>query len=340
MKKVTLAAVAREAGCSLTTASLVLNDKKNDISDATKERIFDAAKRLNYRPNRIAAGLTSKKTYLIGLILPDSSNPFFSYVSRCIEQAASDHGYQTIYANSDNNLDKDIQALMTFDDYCVDGVLLVHSYCDLQGEDQLRRFLSNYHTPTVMLDRPLDGVSNAIFMTDNQEGGYIATRHLLDSGHRRIAFYSNSRYTEIVHERLRGYQRALAEYGIEMNQNIILSHQHSDEQITQFVNQLMGLHVTGVFAYCDKMAYALYRHAGLSGMHIPNDLSIVGYDDIEYDSYLLPALTSVRQPVERMCRDAVEHLIGIVASDEEYNGNQGRYLYVPSLTYRESVVRI
>lgn len=327
--------IARIAECSITTVSLVLNNKPNTISEKKKRQILDVAQQLNYFPNRQAASLVTKKTKSIGLIIPDNCNTFFGSLSKEIETFAHDKGYNIIYGNSRNESANDYNYVVMFLERCVDGIIIVKSTTSNdQSSENLIKLLQSCPIPLVVLDRAINGVTAPTYTVDNRYGGYIATKHLVEQGHRRIACYSGPLNVSSALERLKGYRQAIEEAGIPYDPALVFegNYQLGSEELAfeHFEKQ----NVTAIFAQNDIMAYGLYRQIQNTGKKIPQDYALVGFDDLDLSTIITPTLTSVRQPVERLGKTAIARLLSMI-QDEEYHQDE-EYSFPPMLIVRDS----
>ncbi len=289
----TIREVAQRAGVSYATVSHVINNTRF-VSDETRARVQQAMSELNYRPNAIARSLRNGRTNSIGMILPDSSNPYFAEIGRAIEDEAFNHGYSIILCNMELDPDKENFYVDVLIKKQVDGIIFVATGDQLPLLDILR----SYHIPVVMIDRDLPEVEVDTIITDNPLGGYLATRHLLELGHRRIACITgpSSNITPSA-GRITGYRRALEEAGISYEDKIVRLgdfHPRSGMEITdQFLREPNP--PTAIFACNDLMALGAIRAARKAGLQVPDELSIVGFDNIDLANYTNPPLTTISQ---------------------------------------------
>ncbi len=333
---VTIKDVARESGCSVTTVSFVLNGKDQNISKSTIGRIRQAVERLGYRPNRLAVGLVTKKTRIIGLIIPDNCNQFFCNVSKVIESYAWANNYNIIYGNSGNDGLRDIEYINMFIDRRTDGIILVKSSApEQETEEKLARLIADIDIPLVTLDRTIAGTNVSSFSIDNRKGGYIATRHLLELGHKKIGCYTGPRNVSSARERTEGYKAALAESGIAFDSSLLFEGDYQMGREHRAFLHFRAKDVTAVFAQNDVMAFGIYREMQQAGMSIPEHLSIVGFDDNVMSDIMQPPLTTVRQPIESMSVNAIRHLIRQIESADEKIPAQA-FCFEPELVERKS----
>jgi LacI family transcriptional regulator len=302
----TMREVADKAKVSPTTVSHVINNTRF-VSEDVRARVTAAMKELGYRPNALARSLRRGITFTIGLILPDSANPFFAEIGRAIEETAFQYGYNVILCNTEGEYNREQIYVDLLTKKQVDGLIFVaagaqsESLSSLLQEDIL----------VVLIDRQVPGIDVDVVLSDNRQGGYLATKHLVDLGHTRIACISGPSDITPSSERVIGYLQALQEAGMPPDEKLIISGNFRVESGHQIVQELLAFPnpPTAVFASNDLMAIGAMRAVTQKGLRVPEDVSIVGFDDIELASYISPALTTVRQPKMEMGKTAVDLLI-------------------------------
>jgi LacI family transcriptional regulator len=285
--------VAERAGVSVTTVSHVINATR-PVSDELRERVLAAMEELNYRPNRLARSLRLRQTHTIGIIVPDSANPFFAEVARGVEDTSFEQGYNVILCNSDDDLNKELLYTNVLAEKQVDGILFVAAGASAEQIQamQLRRI------PLVVVDREVPGVAVDSVLTDNARGGWLATRHLLELGHRRIGCIAGSSDVTPSAERITGYRRALSEAGISVDEALIVKGNFRYESGYQAAKQLLtaGDFPSAIFACNDLMAVGAMSAALELEFQIPANLSVVGFDDVRLASFTNPPLSTIAQP--------------------------------------------
>ena len=336
--RATIRDVAKKAGYSISTVSLVLNNKNVSIPQSTRDKVLAAVKELDYRPNQLAVSMVTKRTNVIGLIIPDNSNMFFADLSKAIEVAARRAGYNLIYGNSSNDSGHDIEYMRMFTDRQVDGIIFAKS-ASLCAEDDIRamQFIRNSKVPFVSVDRELRGNNIRSVLLDNRKGGYLATQHLLELGHRKIGCVTGPLDLMSSHERLEGYRDALREYGVPYREDLVEEGDFQMASSEKLVQKLLRHHITAIFSFNDMMAYSIYRVLARRSLRIPQDISLVGFDDLWLSEFLQPPLTTVHQPVEEIGQKAVAALVS--AMNGEARGPQN-CIFMPSLHVRASTCRI
>lgn len=330
-KRATIKDVAALAGVSPATVSRAL-DNRPEISTETKARVRDACAKLGYVPNAAARGLTGQATHTIGLVVPDISNPYFSGMATAIEQAAAGHGYRVFLSNSLRSPEKELLAVENFVARQVDGILI--SSISLQAQAMHREILGGL--PCVYL-----GVNHSedcsYVMADNESGAYLATRYLLRLGHRDILFLggrSNSRTRGL---RIQGFHRALAEAGLTGRElpappNVTRLRQWSYDAAAEL---LKGPLPDAIFAFSDVTALKIMEAAELRGVRIPEDVSLLGYDNIAFASLPRIALTTVSQHKYQQSRIAVDRLLDQISGSRTLTAD----LLEPELVIRSTCTK-
>lgn len=289
----TLKDVARKAGVSVATASRVLGGY-GYASQRARSQVLRAARLLDYTSNAVARGMVKRRTHTIGVIVSDNANPFFATVVRGIEDVVRAHGYAVILCNADENPAKEDVYLRLLREKQVDGLLLASSG---PPTPHLRRWL-RAGLPLVLIDRRLRGVAADAALVDNRDGARAAVRHLIALGHRRIGIISGPPQVFTGQERLAGYYEALREQGIEPEADLVRVGDfkpHSGHQLArEFVR--MPHRPTALFVANNLMTIGALTALKELGVAIPQEMAVVGFDDMEWASILTPPLTAVAQP--------------------------------------------
>jgi LacI family transcriptional regulator len=313
-RRVTRNDVAIEAGVSPATVSYVINNGPRPVAVETRQRVLEAIDRLGYHPNAVARSLRLQRTTILGLILPDTQNPYFAEVIRGVEKVTFERGFSLMLCHSDYTLEREIHYTHVLQTERTAGVL----WFPATGDPQPAKMLQEYGIPFVILDRIVGDPDFPAVITNNFRGGYLATQHLIQVGHRRIGCIA--RPIDLYHsqERVRGFQAALSDYGIPFDERYVVrgGFQLADGRSAAY--QLFDLYPppTAIFAYNDFMAIGALRAARDRQLQIPQDISIVGFDDIPQSSYTFPALTTVRQPKFEMGYHGAELLLSIINGNE------------------------
>ena len=326
----TIREVAESAGVSYATVSHVINNTRF-VSQETRERVEAAMTALNYRPNALARSLRQGKTNTIGLVLPDSANPFFAEISRSIEDEAFKRGYSVFLCNTELDTQRELFYVDVMSKKQVDGIIFVAAGDQADSID----FLIRRNMPVVMIDRDLPDVQIDVVLTDHQLGGMLATRHLIELGHTRIACIAGPSSITPSAERITGYRKALEEAGLTYDENLLFRgdyHAQSGMEITHSILN-MEPRPTAIFALNDLMALGALRAASEAGYSVPRDLAVVGYDDLEIAHFTNPPLTTIAQPKKEIGAQAIQQLVDRIARK---NDPPCRAVLPPELIIRRS----
>jgi len=310
-KRVSVKDVAARSGVSFQTTSKVLNGK-GSVSEQTRERILSAAKDLGYVPNILARSLVTRITQAIGLVASDFGDPNLSRFIVGAEQEARRQGYVVVIASIDPDGTGGDRATRALIERRVDGVLLAAPQME---EDVKTARLINRQVPTVSLHH-VPGGGVATVGSDHSLTGLLATRHLIERGHRKIATITGPLSRRVTRSRLQGYRRALEEAGITYEASLI---EEADWQISGGFEATRGLlsrrpGVTAIFAQNDTMAIGVLSFLRDLGRRVPEDCAVVGCDDLEVAAHTVPPLTSVRVPFHETGEQAMRLLLAMIAS--------------------------
>jgi LacI family transcriptional regulator len=310
-RRTTLKDVAREAGLSETAVSLVLNNRPCRLSEESKTRIRETAHRLNYRVNQVARGLAVSRSYTMGLIVPDIENPFFSSLAKKLEEACRASGYGLLVANSDDDVSRDCEQLERFDARGVDGIVYVAS--DGRAKDgadttRLLHTLEGLSTPFVMADRVIEGIECDKVTVNNKRGAYDAITYLIGHGHTRIGCLVNARHSQSGYWRLAGYTQALADCGIESNPNLVVDCSYKAASGYEGCARLLESGVTAIFSTSDLISAGVMRCLGERALTVPEDISLVSFDNNSSLALSWPDIASVNQDVAGIASAAFKML--------------------------------
>jgi LacI family transcriptional regulator len=309
--KVTIRDVAAAAGVSYQTVSRVINDRP-DVAEGTRRRVWQVIEELGYQPSAIARGLVSKRTYTLGLITADFSDYFFSQVIVGAEVEARKHDYFFMLCSTERNPDDEPEYLRLLTEREVDGILFARP----STEQDSRHIISllRQGVPLVTTAYYVPGERLTVVDVDNVDGGLKATQCLLDGGHRSIGTITGPPGWKSVSDRSQGYKLALEQADIPFDQSLIEHGAWSYESGYEAVGQLLerAPHITALFAQNDRMAVGAMRALREAGRMIPDDVAIVGYDDIPAAAYSHPPLTTIRQPMHKVGETATQKLIELI----------------------------
>lgn len=305
--------VAKRAGTSTAVVSYVVNDGPRRVSAMTRERVLRAIEELGYRPNGFARALRSTRSRLLGLVVPDNSNPFFAELARVIEDEAFSRGYLLLLGNSTEDDDRQAAYVREFLELRVEGLLLISSATAPRAgiQSTTAQALRGARTRTVLLDRPVAGLDAACVTVDNTGGGYAATRHLLEHGHEVVACLAGPKGTYPAEARTRGWRRAMRDTGRATGSGFLVRSKFRREDGYRAMLTLLDRAVppTAVFTESDEQAIGVLRAAAERGIRVPDDLAVASFDGIPESRYTQPPLTTVAQPFEELGRRAVQMVL-------------------------------
>ncbi|ASS69264.1 MULTISPECIES: substrate-binding domain-containing protein [unclassified Paenibacillus] len=299
--------IAREAGVSAMTVSRVINNSGR-ISAETRMRVRRVMEELHYVPNSNARSLVIQKTHILSLLITDITNPFYTTLARGAEDTAKTYGYRLLLGNSDEDYGKEKDYVDMILSTRVDGVLFAPAG---DGSGDHLRLLERQGIPYVLLDREVPGIAADRIAGESREGAMLLVRHLLELGHRRIAFVGGSRDVSTVRDREAGYREALEQAGIPADSSLILHLHYRDGLQPHALDGLLRQPEppTAVLAANNFLAVGIIRSLRSLGLRVPEDLSVVCFDDLGHASSLHPFLTVAAQPAYRFGSLGMERLI-------------------------------
>lgn len=330
---ITIREIANLAGVSIGTVSRVLNNKEIGYTEETKAKVLDIVQKYDYIPNSSARALSTQSTKTLGCIIPDICNPFFPELARGIEDTASSYGYHIFLCNTDLDAQKEKSYVYTLLEQQVDGILFASS--TTTTPNNIAR-IQKARKPIILLDSCIPSDSTPCVYIDNTYGTYSATKHLIKCGHTAIAFMSGPLHLTTSIERLAGYKMALEESAFPLNESLIAESDYTSEGAAKTMNQLPRGRFTAIVVSNDLMAYGVYKYVKHQNLRIPEDLSIIGFDDLALSPLLDPPLTTIRQPAYNLGQYAAEMMIGLLQGTTSLN----KHIYRPQLIIRESVQSI
>ncbi len=316
-KKISIHDIAKELKVSATTISFVLNGKAKEkrISEDVKKKILDYVKKVGYSPNQIAKSLRTGKTNIIGMLVEDISDPFFSSISRGIESIAYQHHYKIFFASTENDTEKTKALIKVFRERQVDGYIIAPA----PGIEDEVKALMNDNVPVILFDRYLPSLNTSTVIIDNFSGAYQAVKHLEANGFSNIAFITLESEQTQMQARLQGYVRATEE---NLKAPIIkklpykLSHDLSAEKLVQgFIEKHDRLDAV-IFA-TNYLAINGLKAIRNLGLRIPDDIAVVGFDDNTFFYLFTPSITAVAQPVEEIAEEVVKQLLDALSDERE-----------------------
>lgn len=341
-KRVTIKDVAKEAGYCAATVSLVLNGKANSVPQKTQKIIIETAHKMNYKPNYNARAMVIKKTDIIGIIIPDISNVFFSELVRHIQLEFAKYGYDIILCNSEEKAENDIKYMDFLSGRNIDGLLITpNAQSFKEGNiDKYCEALKKLDMPYLFLDRYIPELAPKVAV-NNAESSYIAIKYLIEKGHRKIGIITGPLLLSSSKNRLKGVQRAFNEYDIEFSDKYVYEGNYDLESGKIGAEKLLETDISAIFTFSDIQAYGAIGSIKEKGKKIPDDISLLGFDDIFYSSLLDVPLTTMHQPVKELAITACNTLVNMIEKKDGANDvEEADVKLIAQLIERSSVKKI
>ena len=314
MDAITIKDIARALNLSTSTVSRALRDSY-EINAETKRLVIEYAERLNYRPNPIALSLKENRSRVIGVIVPQIANNFFSQVINGIEAIAYNRGYHVIIFQSHESYEREVATVQQAVARKADGLLISLS-SSTSDVSQLRE-LQEKKLPIVLFDRVSNELDLPSVTADNYGGAFAATEHLIQSGRRRIAHLTIPPYISIAQERLAGYRAALDKHGIDYDESLIRHVSFDQREVDSIMEELLSLSPDAFFAAGDRLAISCLGALRKRNITIPETVSLVGFTNTPVADLLNPAMTTVEQPAQEMGQVAAEQLINLIEGKQK-----------------------
>lgn len=330
-KNATIKDIAKELGLSATAVSRALNNR-GGISEETRQKVIEVAKKLNYKPNIVAKSLKLNKTKTIGVVVADSSQYFFAKVIKGIENTATKEGYNIILCNTDSDAEKEKKAINVLINKRIDGIVLASS---MLTKTEHIRYLNDTGVPYIFLIRRSEYEGADYVVNDNVLGAYLMTSYLLRAGEGKIHFLNMTEGSPSSKDRLDGYLKALEEKGMTCDPSLIHYMKPEVEDGYAVMRQILdkGEKVETVFCGCDVISVGAMEAIFERGYRIPEDIRVAGYDDIDFSAYLRTPLTTVSQPKYTIGSLGVETLLNKIRNKTE---EVQHVILKPSLVIRQS----
>lgn len=308
-KKITIKDVAKESGVSISTVSQILNGNGKNFSSKTVEKVIKIKEKLNYEPDYFARRMVMKKSKTIGVMVPDISNPFFSTLVRGIEDVLYQENFITMLCNANEENKRENNALEELSRRGVDGFIIASSA--ISNED-IERLLRNKKHPFIILDQKSSEGNSDTIGTDDFLGGKLAGEHLKELNHTNVAIVVPINITQNIQRRVDGFQSIYGE-----NCQLIEVGDLSKKSGRKAAKEITQLNISGIFAINDEIAFGLYLGLKELGKIVPEDYSIVGYDNVEMCEYMTPPLTTIGQPIYDLGRQTAEMLLDRIEHPEK-----------------------
>lgn len=324
----TIYEVAQAAGVSLATVSRVINDS-DKVRARTREKVLAAMADLDYRPNVFAQSLASNRTNCIGVLVSELHGPIFGPMLSTIETTLKEAGKFALITAAHSDAEKEAEGIRFLTERKCDALIL---HIEALSSDYFLEHADSL-LPFVLLNRSIPSLEHHCLALDNEEGGYLATRAVLDLGHRKIAYISGPSGWGDAEARLTGHRRALAEYGVAWNDRLFYPGDFTENAGSDGTAAILdaGLPITAVVCANDEMAVGAMDRLRSRGFRIPEDISIIGFDNVRWARFLYPKLSTIHYPLEDMSRMAAHWVLKNVYGKEDLEIGHG---FNPSLILR------
>ncbi|NLG84990.1 MAG: LacI family transcriptional regulator [Firmicutes bacterium] len=328
----TIRDVAKKAGVSFKTVSRVINGDPY-VSAETMAKVKRVIEELGYRPNITARSLATKRTFLIGLVIPEFTSPAYAMMVQGIEDVSAVQEYGVLLCRTRHSRKREEALIENLaSSKRVDGILLFSNRIDAEFFTQIKK---KYKLPLVVIDRDVEDEEIPCVFTNNREGTYRTTAHLIKAGRTKIAYITPVIDTTTTLERLEGYEQAMREHGLSYQGRTLVDHTGDREKGFAAMLRLLDREdpPDGVVAFNDLLAIGAMQAIKERGLRIPEDIAVVGFDDIEAASVVEPALTTVRQPLREIGETACKMLLQLINGEEV---STRRVVFEPTLVVRKS----
>lgn len=313
-KTYSITEIAQICGVSKATVSRVINNVAQGVGPETREKVLRTIRELNYRPNALARSVATSKSGTIGLIIPDISNFFYPKIVRGVTDYMDSCGYSVIVANSDYDPQREAQQLLRLVDRRVDGILL----CSGVSNKEFLMDFRKHNIPLALLGRNFDSsCSDASINGDNIRGAYKSVSHLLKSGNRRVVYVEGNPDIAGSQQRLQGYCQAHMEFGVEVRQEHIISGEYSIAFGQETAKKLLSskMPFDAIVTGSDLIAIGILTELNKAGVRVPEDVEIIGFDNIELTTFVTPMLSTISKPHYQMAQHISEQLIRIIQGE-------------------------
>lgn len=330
--KVTIYDVAKAANVSIATVSKVLN-KTGRISEKTKRKVHQIIQELDYKPNMMASALMGKQTKTFGLLIPDIANPFFSELARSIEDRGQELGYNLVICNTDYKIEKENKYLALLKQKSVDGFILASGFENLEKVEKLMK----EETPVAIVARDFPMFSINAVALDDFMGGYQAASYLIGLGHKNIGVIASDVWSN--RERIRGFKQALKENDLEF----LVDFEYIEEITVEAGKAITHKYLSrsnvpsAIFACNDLLAAGALQAAKENGVSVPEQLSVMGFDNTLIARIVEPPLTTIAQPIQSMGKQVMDLMVSMISGEQK---EKIRITLLPSVVERESTKKI
>jgi LacI family transcriptional regulator len=331
---ITIKEVAELAQVSQATVSRTLNGHKS-VKEANKEKVFSAIEKLGYKPNTFAQALASNKSYSIGMLVGSLDGPFYGPLMHNVEKVVRQENYHLIITSGQELYEEEQDSIRFLNSKKVDGLVLT---ADMLSDSDVIEIVKQ--TPaTMLMNRYIPEIANHCISIDNEQGGYIATEHLINNGHTKIACVTGQLSKIDSRDRLQGYRNALSDHNIDYDPNMVIEgrfdHKGNNEAIKRLLDR--DLEMTAIFCMNDNIAMTVYGECNERGLKIGEDISVIGYDNDTYSQYMNPSLTTMNFPIEEMANISANKVLDMLQGNEPIKEH---IILSPTLIKRHSIKNI
>ena len=334
---ITIKDIAKECGVSVATVSMALSDKPTRVSERTRMKVREVARKYNYRPNNAAVSLANKKSRLIGIVFNDLRNTHISSLFMAINSVLEKNGYSLVchIIEDGQNINPDLVRDIVADN--IGALIWAKSLETGNGEKAqfVKKAIDNLQIPIITMDQYDFECRGVDVLFDYKKGSYMAVKHLIECGHRRIRCVAGKENFYVTQQRIEGYREALEENGIHYDPELVYYGDYTMKSGYEAFPYIMGQKVTAIFSMNDEMAFGIYRAARLYGVSIPEDISLIGFDNVPFSDVMQVPLTTIGVPVEEMGRFMGERVIDMI-NDKELCQKREKVWYRPKLLVRAS----
>jgi LacI family transcriptional regulator len=330
----TIYEVSKLAGVSLATVSRVTNKNAN-VSDKTRNKVLTAMKELGYQPNSIAQSLASNRSNSVGILVSELEGAFFGLMMAGIEKELREAGKHVIITPGHSEEAKEKEGIDFLLNRNCDAIII---HVEAVSDDYLR-ILCQGKTPVYIMSRYVEGLAENCIYLDNELGGYLATKEIIKQGHTDIAYIAGQQFKADARDRLLGHKRALAEHDFEFNEKLLHMGDFKETGGIDGVNQFIEAkeHFTAIVCANDEIASGAMTCAREHGLQLPDDLSIIGFDNVIFARFIYPKLTTIDNPIREMGKMAAKLVLKNVYQQKKLSIT---YAFKPTLIARDSIKKI
>ncbi len=314
MKRYSIYDVAKKAGVGIGTVSRVINNNKN-VKNSTRARVQQIIKELDYQPDFFARNLAKKVSKTIGLLIPDIINPIFPEMAKGISDKAFLNDYTVFLSNTDESIEKEAKQVYQLIEKRVDGIIFISTeMCNKDGDYAHYIYLTKKNIPTVLINGSIKDTDIPFVRINELKAGYLATRHMIEKGLKKIAFLGGPENSIPTIEKLKGYKKAFKESNLSIKKEYIILDKHEIENGLKNTTNLLNMkeRPEGIITVSDALAIEAIKATQAINIRIPDDIKIIGFDDIKFSESFSPSITTIAQPKYKMGAMALDMLINLI----------------------------